>query len=244
MQAPQDLTILQALRWGQVLGMGGDPGLGRAIMQSPFPEELSNDQFWTTVIQWLIHHASLDRRQIQSIIEFLRYQRFGVFTIPGDNGVYDEVDAPAPDYSIKGRTPRSLLRDVADWHREQEQKSKIPECTWDASGIREFDFEDENRWMIREILTSDDLVTEGNQMKHCVASYIGNCTGGESSIWSMQIELQQGFKKAITIEVRKDNNLISEVRGKANRLPNPRERNVLRRWAETAGLKFSRYVNV
>lgn len=244
MQAPQDLTILQALRWGQVLGMGGDPGLGRAIMQSPFPKELSNDQFWTTVIQWLIHHASLDRRQIQSIVEFLRYQRFGVFTIPGDNGVYDEVDAPAPDYSIKGRTPRSLLRDVADWHREQEQKSKIPECTWDASGIREFDFEDENRWMIREILTSDDLVTEGNQMKHCVASYIGNCTGGESSIWSMQIELQQGFKKAITIEVRKDNNLISEVRGKANRLPNPRERNVLRRWAETAGLKFSRYVNV
>ncbi|MCA9023558.1 MAG: PcfJ domain-containing protein, partial [Planctomycetaceae bacterium] len=95
---------------------------------------------------------------------------------------------------------------------------------------------------IRELLNSYELETEGNQMKHCVGTYVSACVSGECSIWSMQIELKDGFKKAITIEVSKETNEICEVRGKANRSPNSRERRVLRRWAETAGLKVASYV--
>ncbi|MFI4852333.1 MAG: PcfJ domain-containing protein [Gimesia chilikensis] len=246
MQGPRDLTIFQALRWGQIRGLGGDIHQARAILSTRLASGFSRDEFWTSVIHWLIHHSQLDRRQIRLLIDYFIFQRYGVS--PEE---YDDESAPVNEYCMKGRTVQSLIRDATEWYLDQENRKRTPEHVWEPSGLPEFDYRDEGpgdqsskRWVIRELLNSYELDAEGNQMNHCVGSYADSCVGGECSIWSMQIELQQGFKKAITIEVRKENNLISEVRGKANRLPNPRERNVLRRWAETAGLEFSRYVNV
>ncbi|WP_339685631.1 PcfJ domain-containing protein [Gimesia maris] len=243
MRAPQDLSLLQAIRWGQILGMGGDARLARMILSTRLTPGFSRDEFWSVVIQWLILHPQLELDQLRLIVDYLIFQRYGVS--PEE---YDEDSSPINEYSLKGRTFQSLLRDVNEWHRDQENKKRIPEYEWEPSGIPEFDFRDEEdgvqsgkRWVIRELLNSYELDTEGNHMNHCVGTYASSCVEGNCSIWSMQIELETGFKKAITIEVRKEPHLICEVRGKANRLPNPRERNVLRRWAETAGLKFSSY---
>lgn len=244
MRAPQDLSLTQAIRWGQILGMGGDARLARKIMATRLSIGLSRDEFWSAVIHWLILHPQLERSSIRLIVDYLIFERYGIS--PEE---YDEDSAPINDYSIKGRTLQSLLRDVTEWHREEENRKRIPDYEWDPSGIPEFDYQDADqgsqngkRWIIRELLNSYELDSEGNHMNHCVGTYVSSCVDGDCSIWSMQIEFKAGYKKAITIEVRKETNMICEVRGKANREPNQRERNVLRRWAEKAGLKFSNFV--
>ncbi|QDT28851.1 hypothetical protein Enr10x_41970 [Gimesia panareensis] len=244
MQAPRDLFLFQALRWGQIRGLGGDVNLARAILSTRLATGFSRDEFWTSVILWLVHRPQLDRSQIKLLVDYCIFQRYGV--LPEE---YDDESAPVNEYCVKGRTAQSLTRDAAEWYQEQENQKRIPEYVWEPSGIPGFDYRDEDqenqigkRWVIRELLNSYELNTEGKQMNHCVGTYASICAGGECSIWSMQIEVQQGFKKAITIEVHQEDKLICEVRGKANRLPNRRERNVLRCWAETAGLKLSRYL--
>ena len=254
MRAPQDLTFLEALRWGQVLGMGGNARLARALLRTSIAVDFTNENFWSTVILWLAQRSRLDCVHVKPIVEYLLFQRYGYLIMDDENGLFpeglsEEETPPAPDYSIKGRTLPSLLRDISRWHRELEMKNQVPECEWEASDIPEFHHQDEDlehqkgkRWVIKELLNSEELVREGRQMKHCVATYVSDCVSGESSIWSMEIELKGSLKKAITIEVRKENKEINEVRGKANRLPNKLERRVIRRWPELNGLRISRYV--
>ncbi|WP_417385827.1 PcfJ domain-containing protein [Gimesia sp.] len=243
MRAPCNLSVLQAIRWGQIRGMGGDARLARMVLATRLSIGFSRDELWSALIQWLILHPPLELSQLRQIVDYLIDQRYGI--LPEE---FDGETAPIHEYSLKGRTYQSLLRDVSEWHRDQENRKRIPEYEWEPSGIPEFDYRDEvqgdqsgKRWVIRELLNSYELDTEGNHMNHCVGTYVSSCVDGDCSIWSMQIELEKGFKKAITIEVRKQPSLICEVRGKANRLPNQRERSVLRRWAEEAGLKFSSF---
>lgn len=244
MRAPQDLTIQQAIRWGQILGMGGNASLARSILATRIGEGFSRDEFWSNVILWFILHPQVDRIQIRAFVDYFIFQRYRI-----SSEEFDEDAIPVNDYSIKGRTLKSLLRDVTEWHREQERKDRVPEYEWESSGLPEFEFLDRSRetqygkrWIIRELLNSYELETEGSQMNHCVGTYVSSCVRGECSIWSMEIELKNGFKKALTIEVCKDTNQICEVRGKANRIPNKIERSVLRRWAKTSGLSVSNYI--
>ncbi|MCA9265872.1 MAG: PcfJ domain-containing protein, partial [Planctomycetales bacterium] len=97
-------------------------------------------------------------------------------------------------------------------------------------------------WTIRELLSSKGLMTEGRQMKHCVATYASSCARGHCSIWTMEVESIEGFAKVVTIEVRNNSRLICQVRGKANRLAIEKERRVIQRWAESAGLRIASYV--
>ncbi|MCA9017980.1 MAG: hypothetical protein KDA77_21835, partial [Planctomycetaceae bacterium] len=126
MRAPQDLTFLQALRWGQILGMGGDARLARSILASRIGVGFPRDEFWSTAIQWLIHHPGLDRTQIGLFVDYFIIQRYGVS--PDE---FDEDSMPVNSYSLKGRTFSSLLRDVTEWHREKKNKNRAPDYEWE-----------------------------------------------------------------------------------------------------------------
>jgi len=65
-------------------------------------------------------------------------------------------------------------------------------------------------------------MTEGRQMKHCVATYVSSCARGHCSIWTMEVESMDGVTRAVTIEVRNSARMICQVRGKAN--PTDRKR--------------------
>ena len=75
-----------------------------------------------------------------------------------------------------------------------------------------------------------------------MATYGSSCARGECSIWTMEIESFEGHTKAITVEVQNNARLICQARGKINRLPSEKERGILRRWAEQAGLRMASYV--
>ena len=58
----------------------------------------------------------------------------------------------------------------------------------------------------------------------------------------MEIEDENGRRKILTIEVAPHGKLIRQVRGRRNRLPTPREKELLRSWAAQEGLQLAGYI--
>lgn len=248
MHAPGDVTIDQAIRWGQVHGLGGDERLARVLFGTRLAESFEHDEFWSTVIRWFAGYPMLDRAHVGPVVDYLHYQRFvgeEIYLAPGRR-----MDAaPAqPNLSMKGRTPETLLQKVNAWHRTLAEDNRHQIRQWPSQGIQGFEFLEgspQNRnlkcWKIRELLSTKALVTEGRQMRHCVATYASSCARGHCSIWTMEVESYDGVSKAVTIEVRNNSRQICQIRGKANRSPNSKEKKVIQRWAESAGLQITSY---
>ncbi|MCA9128590.1 MAG: PcfJ domain-containing protein [Planctomycetales bacterium] len=249
MHAPHDVTIDQALRWGQVVGLGGDERLARAIFGTRLAESFEHHDFWATVIRWFVSNPLLDRAHVGPIIDYIHFQRFvpeHIYVAPRHRV---EAGPAQPNFSMKGRTPEVLLRRVNEWHRTLANDNRQQVRQWQSFGIDGFEFVEGSQkngtykcWTIRELLSSKSLMSEGRQMKHCVATYASSCARGHCSIWTMEIQSCEGFTKAVTIEVRNNARLICQVRGKANRLPTEKERKIIQRWAESADLRLASYV--
>ena len=249
MRAPIDVTLTQAIRWGQVLGLGGDDRLAQAILATRLGIEFTNDDFWSTVIRWFISHPMLDRVHVGPIVDYVLRQRFGADHLEGIPDHHEEVGPPQPNLTMKGRTPETMLRQVDEWHRTLANNSRIQIRQWKPTGIENFELIEGSqdtgsfkRWTIRELLTAKALFSEGRQMKHCVATYAPSCAKGQSSIWTMEVDSSESVRKAVTIEVQSKSNLICQVRGRANRFATEKERKVIERWAETNGLRVGNYV--
>ncbi len=248
MQAPPDLTVDSALRWGQIHGLGGNARLVRAIVGTRLGSSFEHDDFWTTVLQCFIANPMLDLAHVGPIIDFIHQQRFvsqDVFVAPG---VVERRGPPQPNFTMKGRTRASLLRQVEAWHRTL-AKTAQPQAEWPHSGIHDFEFiEGSERggnlkiWTITELLSAKALAAEGRAMKHCVATYAHSCASGVCSIWTLEVETFEGRTKVLTVELQNRTRLICQARGKCNLLPGEKQRGILRRWAEQAGLSLAKYV--
>ena len=58
----------------------------------------------------------------------------------------------------------------------------------------------------------------------------------------MEIEDENGRRKILTIELSPRQKLIRQVRGKRNRLPTPKEKDLLGKWAAQEGLQIAGYI--
>lgn len=246
MQAPSNFTVEQALRWGQVRGLGGDPRLANAVVASRIGSAFANEEFWISVLRFFVDHPMLDKIHVGPIIDYLHHQRFESrqeFTAPG---VREQLPPQQPNLSMKGRTPDSLLKQVERWH-VQLGKIRSPEKQWQSSGIKPFEMRSgiANKnlriWRIHELLSTAELVDEGRKMRHCVATYARSCANGTSSIWSMSTEDFAGVEKRQTIELN-CHRIIVQCRGKCNQPPNAQEMEVLARWATEARIEVSPWV--
>ena len=207
MQAPSDFTVVAALRWGQIHGLGGTERLARALTGTHVGTEFEHDDFWITVLQFFIANPMLDLVHVGPIIDYINHQRFAsqdVFVAPG---VVERRGPAQPNLTMKGRTPESLLRQVEAWHQTL-AKTEQPKAEWPRSGIDGFEFvEGAERggnlkiWTITELLSTKALVAEGRKMKHCVATYAHSCASGACSIWALEVETFEGRSKLFTIEV-------------------------------------------
>jgi hypothetical protein len=245
LQAPKDFLLEQALRWGQVLGLGGSPRLVRAILGSRLAASFEHNDFWTTVIRWLIENPMLDPAQIGPLIDFIYQQNFEpqlVETAPGVMG----VRPIEPNFSMKGRTAASLIQRMREWHASLRKQPEKADLEWLPAGIGGFELVEGTlvsgslrRWTIVELLSRQALFHEGQVMRHCVASYDRSCAGGGSSIWSMGLERNHGKRKRmLTIELAVGSKRICQIRGKANRLASQKELEIVGRWASQQGLSI------
>jgi hypothetical protein len=248
MGAPASYSIEAALRFGQVMALGGDHRLANALQETRLVREFRNDDFWLSVIRFFVRNPMLDLVHVQPIVDYLWNQRYEPRVVFIERGVAQELGPEQPNLSMHGRTVATLLRAVNEWHRRLGRKITGGPFQWRKSSVSDFKFiegteESHNMkvWRIRELLSSQELVTEGRRMRHCVASYANSCYRGLCSIWSMEVETEEGVAPLLTIEVNHQQNEICQVRGKHNRLSTEKERDVLRHWALQEGLNAGTY---
>jgi hypothetical protein len=247
-QAPADSTVEAALRWGQIHALGGNARLVRAVLGTRLGKDFEHDNFWITVLRFFVANPLLDPAQIGPIIDYIHRQRFAWHEVNGSAGVVERKPPPQAQFSMKGRTPASLLRQMTTWHQTLARVQQ-PRAEWPASGIGPFELVEGSEkngslkiWTITELLSTKAIVAEGRAMKHCVASYAHSCATGACSIWALEVETLEGRTKVLTIEVESAARLICQARGKCNMLPGEKHRSILRRWAEQAGLQLARHV--
>jgi len=162
-----------------------------------------------------------------------------VFTATGTQ----KRSAPWPDFSMHGRTPKSLLRLISSsgWSVEE---GGAKTSVWERSGITPFRFLEtfpdgaELEWSVVELLNSSALRAEAGAMHHCVYSYTDRCLRRISSIWSLRAQTPNGEKRVATIEINPKTKAIVQVRANSNRRPGERSRALIRQWAEIAGLNW------
>jgi len=247
--APDSYTPKEALRWAQVHSLEGNRRLSDALLGTRLVREFRDDDFWVGVIRFFIRNPMLDPAQIAPVIDYIWNQKYENRLVFVDAGIAEELGPEQPNFSMRGRTVESLLRAVEAWHQRLGKETKGGHLQWKESGIREFtsvegdkDSHNMKVWVIRELLSTRELVAEGRYMRHCVASYASSCHRGESSIWGLSLETESGIEKLLTIEVNNPSKEIRQIRGKLNRLATEKEKEVVRRWAAREGLTLASYV--
>lgn len=212
-----------ALRWGQVVALGGSEDLARAVMESPLGEILPDEEFWFSVLHFFVNQPQMPLHWVQPIVDFIIAQKFGEWkSTPYDPRV--GYDAPEPTFTMKGRTVAALYRRVEEWHEALARDANRPRNTWNPSGIGSLlveekdEFGAENIWRIVELLSSQALMDEGREMRHCVFRYAPNCINEKTAIWSLRVKPVKGsrMRRLLTIEVNLQRRAIVQVRGRCN----------------------------
>jgi hypothetical protein len=244
--APDSYTPAHALRWGEVHALGGDRRLTEALLGTLLAESFAHHEFWRTVILFFVNNPMLDRRHVGPIVDYIQLQKFEVQQVMMAPGVIGDIPPPQPNFTMRGRTPEALLRQVAAWHEETVRARPVHGLTfaiWPIRPLRRKVDGSKDKWVIYQLLSGSELIKEGKTLNHCVATYAESCSKGRSSIWSMERETPTGAEKTLTIEVTRAS-IVAQVRGNYNRLPTRAEFNVIRFWAAENGLTISDYLMV
>jgi len=243
--SPDHFGIEYAMRRAELLGLGAEPALVDAVLAARPALDLHHGDFWRTAWLLLISHRwEGDTGQVAPLIDFLhavRHERVAVDT--ADDIVLREP--PLPDLSLKGRTVRSVLRLMVDWHRNP--GLGIGGLTWERSRLRpivlEVPHEDQSRpptfWELTELTNSAQLRAEGAALQHCVASYSHACWQGRSRIWSIRRRCNVSVRSVLTVEVDPRRRVVVQARGFRNRRAAGRALNVLQTWAARENLRLA-----
>ena len=247
LKAPVECSIKQAMRYGQVKALGGDERLAGAIYSSRLGDSFENNEFWESVIRFFVKLPMLDPAQVLPIIDYIQNVKFGGGRVvdPLTGMVVHNQEPEKPNFSMKGRTIDSLLRDVEKWHKGLNKLRT--KAAWEGMLIPDFIHEEgteKNKkiYHITQLLNSAELQAEGRYMKHCVASYVYSCARGSSSIWSMTVRSEAVYdvSRLVTIELNRNKSIV-QVRGKYNALPNDKTKSVIKKWMAKEGLKASKW---
>ncbi|MGK0205586.1 MAG: hypothetical protein ACI9S9_004677, partial [Planctomycetota bacterium] len=254
-EAPADFNVVEALRFGQVRGLGGAANLAIAVCATRLGCGFEHDDFWRSVMQFCIRHDIREVGEVTAIVDYVHEQRFGAQVFVDENRRQHEMPPPQPLLTMAGRTPETLRRQIQVWHmRLGRGSSRNSRLRWAPSGIpgyREAEkASNKSRngeraapprvWTVRELCSGDALRQESLVMQHCVFSYSSQCARGTTRIFSMRIEHQGQLQTVLTIEVR--GVAIVQARGRRNLSPSKKARAVMERWAAGADLQIRSFV--
>ena len=97
------------------------------------------------------------------------------------------------------------------------------------------------RYEVVELLSSQELVEEGQAMRHCVSSYAGYCESGRTSIWSLRKWIESGrFIRLATVEVRNNQRFDRAGARAIEHAASPGRLAILGRWQNAGGPRLSR----
>jgi len=225
--APESASFVRSIRYAQAAALGASLQLAKALALSWFGRWFKNDEsFWVTVIKWLVENPGIKVEQIDPLVDYIEDMKFR-----------------NRNFSMKGRTARSVIRGMNAWHGELARSKDFRGVVFKPSGFNGQTWEHKSKgnkgessfWTIREILTARELAAEGRAMKHCVVTYAGCIEQGNTSIWS----LRQGGMRQLTVQVKHKRKQLVQARGKCNRVPINAEKRILKNWAAQNGLKIN-----
>ena len=196
---------------------------------------------------WLFliaHRHAIERDQVGPLIDFVNAVRHERVAVETANGTVMR-EPPQPEFSLKGRTPQSMLRLMDDWHRALGVVTGGP--SWEPSRWRPMAVEVSQEdpaaepafWEVTELTSSAQLRAEGAALQHCVASYGHLCWRGTSRIWSLRRRRGVGARSVMTIEVDTLRRTIVQARGFRNRRASGKALGIVQTWAAREGLRLS-----
>ncbi len=269
MQAPNSLSIPQALRWAQVRSLGGDTQLALSIATTRIADAREAPDFWVSVIRFLVKNsAELPLNQVNPIIDFIYSKKFLSRRRRGEILVPEQ-----PNLSMKRRTLATLLTAVEDWHSDMAAQPQLYQYIdgaaanaqaeeeawkyskdwwkkytkkWTSFGIQYFTYiegtgKTQKVYMIRHLKTGQALANEGRTMSHCVGSYAYRCESGKSAIFTLKQKQKGGQELSlVTIEVSANKEVV-QARAKENEYPDRKSKHIIRMWAAQNGLKINCY---
>lgn len=220
LQAPAGLGFEGAFWHAVARSYTQDRGTAKRVALSRITRmPLAQIAFWREAARFFCVHP-LPRNEMDDLCDYIGARRNG--------------DAA---YSLKGRTPASLRRQMLEWHRDLALVRAVGGLRWEGSRLADWLHDTPagpsgtpgDRLMMLQLRTGAELVAEGRAMHHCVATYQGACAEGGSSIWSLRRRKGNGLERLLTIEVS-DCGEVLQVRGFANRDPSPEEWQIVRCW--------------
>jgi len=248
-QAPANYDAKAAFRWAQIQALGGDKRIADAVAETRMARTFKDDEFWLSVLRFFIANPMLDTRHFGPIVDYIWYKKYENRMVFMERGVAREEAPEQPNFSMHGRTPDTLLRQVEQWHRNLGRESRGGNLNWVKFKFSDFHYREGRAnsrnmkiWTIRELLSSSELAAEGRAQSHCVATYARSCFSGATSIWTMDLQETQVLQKKLTIELHNPAKIIRQIRGLRNRMATGREMEIVRRWADKEGLTVAGYL--
>jgi len=184
--------------------------------------------FWRRAFELIcVVHWDYSPIRIQEYVDYFEYKKYTEDT----------------NYSLKGRTSKSVTRAIINWHEASDyvEKIKLLKLKWNGSNLKETRLEQEGiNYLIKEITNGKELFSESEKMKHCVFSYIECCARGYTSIWSLKKKVNSTYSPHITIEVR--NNNVIQIAGKRNRQINHMELEVIEKWVKELNFTIDQHL--
>jgi hypothetical protein len=247
---PDFCTFNEAFRRAQIISMGGNNNLFVTLMNTKLNIITNNkitieqDQFWITVIKFFIDNTMIEPDKIHEIIDYIYDQKFVNKRIQQPDGSYKN-EPQQPNFTIKGRTPMSLINQSDEWHRLASINAKRAQnqTEWEPVEINDFHLtKHDSKYDIIQLTKTKELIQEGNAMHNCVATYASACIKGYCSIFSLRYTNfnEAHFKSSyVTIEVR--NKQIVQIRARYNKKPDQYHLNLIKSWADQNKLSISNY---
>ena len=245
MNAPAELTLPQAMRYGQFVALGVSHTLAVAAVQTRLGRSNMDDETALAVGRWLAANGDCRCAHVQQIIDYVIGRRGG-----------NEYFAPQPDFHLGHRMPPQVMRDITQWHWELNRARSMPVAlAWSSCGIGGFDEVVVDggggaiaRWNVVELTTQQALTEEGRAMRHCVASFGPSCARRDCAIFALRrtegvadgAAAPDAVRHVATIEVELPARRIAQVSAACNRQPNAAAMNVIKRWAEAVGVSMDR----
>lgn len=268
---PNELDYISALRRIQVLYLGGDNYIFQALMRANalrervpdvktrkngsdvWKQNTDVDEFWVSVMKFFIDNPMIELDKISEIIDYINNMKFLQQRTYVD-GRYVTIDPPHPTFSMKGRTPLSLLNQSDQWHYERNRLNRIhhrnntylkeggKNFTWIGTNIKDGKFRRSKHFIYKivQLCSYFELRDEGKEMHHCVGTYATSCSNGKCSIFSVRRYIDDVFNdRAATLEIR--NGSIVQIRSKYNKKPDDTTIAVIKEWASYEKLTISQY---
>src|SRR5215468_10420163 len=92
--------------------MGGCESLAREIAVGRLGQKLERPYFWGTVLRFFVAHPEMQLEHVNPIVDFIHANKFAGDEVLTPDGMQPQ-NPPRPNFSMEGRTLKSILRLVS-----------------------------------------------------------------------------------------------------------------------------------